>query len=73
MIVELETATPHCFVKTVAKPYIHFLKLIPPEDIDLDKLWISLGYSDKSIESQKEAMSKKLHEAEIEIMHEIEV
>lgn len=73
MIVELETATPRSFVQTVSKPYIHFLKLIPPQDIDMDKLWTSMGYSDESLESQKEVMSKKLYEAEMEIMHEIEV
>ena len=73
MIVELETATPLRFVQTMPKPYIHFLKLIPPQDIDMDKLWTSMGYSDESLESQKEVMSKKLYEAEIEIMNEIEV
>ena len=73
MIVELETATPDRFLKRARKPYIHFLKLVPPDDIDIQKLWTSLGYSGQAVDSQKLALTKKLHAAEEEIMHEIEV
>ena len=55
------------------KPYIHFLRLVPPEDINMNSLWTSTGYSGYTNESQKEAMSKHLHRAEQEIHREIEV
>lgn len=73
MIVELETAIPRPLLMPVTKPYIHFLKLSPPEDIDLDNLWMSLGYSDDKIASQKDLLFHSLHQSETEIMKEIEV
>lgn len=73
MVVELETAIPRRFLKKLEKPYIHFLRLLPPEDIDLDRLWLNVGYSEEIQESLKEAMTRRLHRAENEIMSEIEV
>lgn len=73
MVVELETAIPKRFLKKLEKPYIHFLRLLPPEDIDLDRLWLNVGYSEEIQESLKEAMTRRLHRAENEIMSEIEV
>lgn len=73
MVVELETAIPTRFLKKLDKPYIHFLRLLPPEDIDLDQLWMDVGYSEDTHESVKEAMTRRLHRAEKEIMSEIEV
>jgi len=63
IIVELESAIPRRFLDPVRNLYIHFLRLVPPDNIDINKLWVSAEYSDSNAESQKEIISKHLNDA----------
>eukprot|EP00210_Caulerpa_lentillifera_P000698 g675.t1 len=72
MVVELEAAIPKRFLQKLEKPYIHFLQLLPPEEIDPDKLWLNVECSTRNQESLNKAIIRRLHRAEKEIMAEIE-